>query len=646
MQVTRRKLPQGKTAEPTSGRTRSRLRTAGAASVVLVLTGAGVGSASTQQFGTQQVGQQTDQGQVLPDDQYLNPIGSSLVLNQGKIMAASISPDGSHMAATVTDGGVALVIIDLRTYTVQQVIGNSATADLKISGNDVGQASPTYSPDGSSLWIGRTDGYTKFNVNADGSLANPVNVAIAADGAMHALSAKALFSADGSTVYAAVNGQNRVVAIDAASGAITQSWNTGIAPRGMVMVGGKLYVTDEGGRTAQAGDTTMDSYGTAVPANGKTGSSTTGEVSVIDPAHPTAAVGQIAVGLHPTAVFAAGKTIFVANTNSDTVSVIDATRGKVMQTISTQPWPESSVGYEPDAITLTADGHLLVSLGRANAVAVYRFSSARQPVSYVGLLPTGYFPAEIAVDGNQIVVANTRGIDALRPTTAAGHNTHDTTGSVTHFTLPSDQAIRGYTGKVFQYNGWTKNSVQYAQGKGAKKAVPVPAKIGDPSTIKHVFLVVKENRTYDQVFGDMPQGNGDPALTQFGEAVTPNQHALADQFGLYDNFYDAGTNSAEGHNWLMQADDPEYTESSAGEYLRSYDTESDVLGHQESGFIWTGAEAAGDTVKDFGEFDSIESKPAGATWQNLYCESQTMAATGDPSAYPIQEGSAIPSSTR
>ena len=95
------------------------------------------------------------------------------------------------------------------------------------------------------------------------------------------------------------------------------------------------------------------------------------------------------------------------------------------------------------------------------------------------------------------------------------------------------------------------------------------------------------------MFGDIGKGNGDPTLTQFGEAVTPNQHALADQFGLYDNTYDVGTNSAEGHNWLMQGDNPEYTESSAGEYIRSYDTEEDVLGHQRSGFLWTGVAGRG-----------------------------------------------------
>ncbi|MBR7829465.1 phosphoesterase [Actinospica sp. MGRD01-02] len=645
MQVTRRKLPNGSAFVRPAGLGRSRMVKVSAVAAALVLTGAGVGSASTLQFGTQQVGQQTNKGEVLSSDQYINPIGTRLVINQGKIMGAVVSPDGTHVAATVADGGEAMVIIDLRTYQVVQVIGDSSSADLKISGNDVGQTSPTYSPDGKSLWMSRANGYTKFTVNADGTLANPVDVTIPASGSEQALSGKAVFSADGSTVYAAVNGQNKVVAIDTATDAVTQTWNTGVAPRGMVLVGGKLYVSNEGGRTATSSDTTMNSYGTEVVANGQTGSSTTGTVSVIDTTNASAAVGSISVGLHPTAVYASGNTVFVANTNSDTVSVIDARKNRVVQTISTQPWPEASIGYEPTAISLTSDGHLLVTLGRANAVAVYRFSNQpQQPASYVGLLPTDYFPAEVATVGNQIVVANTRGIDALRnpPEYTVGHNTHDTTSSLTRFTLPSDQQIRQYTEKVFQYNGWTRNSVKYASDYSDQKAVPVPTEIGAPSTIKHVFLIVKENRTYDQVFGDMAQGNGDSALTQYGEAVTPNQHALAEQFGLYDNFYDTGTNSAEGHNWLMQADDPEYTESSAGEYTRSYDTENDVLGHQSSGFIWTGAEAAAKTVKDYGEFDSIENKPADGTWQNYYCETGAVNA-GAASQYPITEGSAIPS---
>ena len=311
-----------------------------------------------------------------------------------------------------------------------------------------------------------------------------------------------------------------------------------------------------------------------------------------------------------------------------------------MQTIDTRPWPESAVGYEPDSIALTQDGHLLVSLGRANAIAVYRYDGDPQdPVRYIGLVPTDYYPSDVAADGSQIVVTNTRGIDARGPAIAtykgegtepvSGHDTHSTTASLTRFTLPSDQAIANDTAKVFKQNGWTKKDVLQTNGKNPAP-VPVPTRIGDPSTIKHVFLIVKENRTYDQLFGDMGEGNGDPSLAQFGEQATPNQHALARQFGLYDNVYDVGTNSAEGHNWLMQGDDPEYSESQAGEYQRSYDTEQDVLGHQRSGFLWTAVESAGATARNYGEFEYVEGKPPG-TWQQYYCAANSVQDGGDPS---------------
>ncbi|MFC1408786.1 bifunctional YncE family protein/alkaline phosphatase family protein [Streptacidiphilus sp. N1-12] len=645
MQVTRRRRGTEKRQFDFLGRPVSRRATLVTACVTaLAVAATGTAFAETHQFGTEQVGQVTAKGQVISSDQYLAPYGTRLVLNDGKIMSSSVSPDGGHLAASVTDGDAALVVVDLKSGQVRQRIGSAAVDDLRISSSAVGQEGPTYSPDGSQLWLGQTDGYTRFTVNADGTLSNPVAVPIPADGPKHALVGAAVFSADGSTVYSAVNGQNRVVAINAATGAVEQSWAVGNAPRGIVQVGGRLYVSNEGGRPAKAGDSTLNSYNTQVPASPVTGATTTGTVSVIDLAKPSAAVRSIEVGLHPTAVYAAHGAVFVTNTAGNSVSVIDTARGRVVQTIATQPWPEASVGYEPDAVTLTADGHLLVTLGRANAVAVYRYTGPQQPVSYVGLLPTDYFPAEITTVGKQVVVSNTRGIDALRPTNSAGHGTHDTTSSLTRFTLPSDRVIRSETAKVFQQNGWTNGAVALA-AKGNSKAepVPVPARIGAPSTIKHVFLIVKENRTYDQLFGDMAQGNGDAALAQFGENVTPNQHALAQQFGLYDNTYDIGTNSAEGHNWLMQADDPEYTESSAGEYLRSYDTEDDALGHQESGFLWTGAQAAGKSVRDFGEFQQFLTKPATASWQNLYCDAKTMDATGQGTAYPLDSSSPIPS---
>ncbi|MEU0835419.1 bifunctional YncE family protein/alkaline phosphatase family protein [Streptomyces sp. NPDC005969] len=641
MQVTRQRRITEKEQISLFGRRVGRRTTLVTAGIAVALAVTGTAVAQTHQFGTQQVGQVTADGQVVSADQYIAPYGSRTVINDGKIMSSSVSPDGVHLAASVADGGMALVVMDLGTGQVKQRVGSSASADLRIKSNSVGQEGPTYSPDGSQLWLGQVDGYSKFTVNPDGTLSNPTTVSIPADGSKHALVGAAVFSADGSTVYSAVNGQNRVVAIDAATGTIKQSWAVGNAPRGIAMVGNKLYVSNEGGRPAKAGDTTMNSYGTQVPADPDTGATTTGTVSVINLADPSAAATSIDVGLHPTAVYAKKGAVFVTNTADNNVSVINAANDKVVQTIATQPWPEASVGYEPNAVTLTDDGRLLVTLGRANAVAVYRYTSPQEPAGYVGLLPTDYFPAEITTVGKNVVVSNTRGIDARRPTNKAGHGTHDTTSSLTQFTLPDDSVIKSETGKVFTQNGWHGSSV--TQGTGDAKPVPVPVKLGDPSTIKHVFLLVKENRTYDQVFGDMPQGNGDPSLTQFGENVTPNQHALAKQFGLYDNTYDIGTNSAEGHNWLMQADNPEYTESSAGEYARSYDTEDDALGHQKSGFIWTGAQAAGKTVRDFGEFQSFESKPSGANWQNLYCDAKNMDATGQKTAYPIQTGSAIPS---
>jgi YVTN family beta-propeller protein len=641
MQVTRRRRQHVGTVRSglqLMGR-RMPIVTLGTTAAVLAV-GTGVAYAQTHEFGTDQVGQTTDNGLVVSGDQFVDPIGDRLVINQGKIMSSSVSPDGTHLAANITDGGEALAIVDLKSWKVQQLVGNNAAANLRISGNDVGQEGPTYSPDGSQLWLGQANGYRRFTVNADGSLANPTMVTIAKQGSNQALVGEAVFSADGSTVYSAVNGQNRVVAINAATGAITQSWNVGVAPRDMVLVGNKLYVSNEGGRVARAGDTTINSYNTPVVADPNTGAATTGTVSVIDLANP-AAVKSVDVGLHPTAVYAKNGAVFVTNTATNDVSVIDTASDKVTQTIATQPWPEASVGYEPDGVTLTDDGHLLVTLGRANAVAVYRYTSPLDPASYIGLLPTDYYPAEVTTVGNDILVSNTRGIDARR--NASNHGTHDTTSSLTRFTLPSDGDIKGYTGKVFTQNGWHGGSVALADNNGNAKPVPVPVKLGDPSVIKHVFLLVKENRTYDQVFGDIPTGNGDPTLAQYGENVTPNQHALALQFGLYDNTYDIGTNSAEGHNWLMQADDPEYTESSAGEYIRSYDTEDDALGHQRSGFLWSGAQAAGDSVRDFGEFHQFLSKPAGASWQNLYCDTKNMAATGSNTAYPLVSSSPIPS---
>ena len=457
------------------GRAGHRLRIVALGATALVLAGAGVTYASTKVFGDNQVGTQYANGIQVSDDQIIKPLGDRLLTQFGKFMGSTVSPDGRFLAATSADKSVVLQIFDMSSYKLIWTVGSASAVNQKLTDGTVGQVGPTYSPDGKFLWLPEQNGLSRFPVNADGTLGTPTTVSIPVVNGHSALVGQTTYSPDGSTLYAAINGQNTVVALDPNTGAIEHTWNVGIAPRELTFVGGKLYVSNEGGRQAQVGDTTMGSYGTQVPANGYLGTSTTGTVSVIDPANPSAAVGTIPVGLHPTAMYRSGNTLFVANTNSDTVSVIDTTTNQVVQTIETKPWPSSSVGYEPDGIALTKDGHLLVTLGRANAVAVYRYDGTPEdPVSYIGLLPTDYYPATVATVGDQIVVTNTRGIDARGPAITtykgqgtvpvSGHDTHSTTASLTRFILPSDRDIARDTATVFAQNGWGNHDVQQANG--------------------------------------------------------------------------------------------------------------------------------------------------------------------------------------
>ncbi|MGN6127214.1 MAG: alkaline phosphatase family protein [Humibacter sp.] len=653
-----------------------RIAAIAAGACALALAGGAIANASTIPLGNQQVGGQYANGEQISSNQVIKPLGDRVMTPFGKLMGSVVSPDGRFLVGTSTDRSVDLQVFDLKSYKPVAAAGTLAAASfttaasnagysgmsyLKISDGTVGQEGPTFSPDGKFVFVGVATGIIRYPFNADGSLGAGTKITIPTVSGIQPLTAGLTFSPDGSTLYAAVNGQNSVVAIDPNAGTIKQTFPVGIAPRQLSFVGSHLYVSNEGGRRAVAGDTTMGSYGTQVPADTTLGTSTTGTVSVIDTTNPAAVPTSIDVQLHPTAMHLDGTTLYVANTNSDTVSVIDTRSDKVVQTIATQPWASSKTGYEPTAITMQGD-HLLVSLGRANAIAVYKVNRTdpRDPASLIGLLPTDYFPENVAAVDGSIVVTNTRGVDARGPlltfskgqgtTPATGHGTHGTTASLTRFTLPSDQQIQKETATVFDQNGWDGSSVKEAEGNQGQNqpADAIPKRIGEPSPIKHVFLLVKENRSYDQLYGDMKQGNGDPTLAQFGAKVTPNQHALATQFGLYDNTYDIGTNSAEGHNWLMQGDNPAYTETSAGEYTRSYDTEEDVLGHQRSGFLWTSVESAGKTARNYGEFEYGEGKPASATWQQYYCTAKGVMAGGDPStlfdpSIQLHASSAIPS---
>ena len=231
-------------------------------------------------------------------------------------------------------------------------------------------------------------------------------------------------------------------------------------------------------------------------------------------------------------------------------------------------------------------------------------------------------------------MTNDKGIGAQGPqatinkgydtTPATGGNTYDDTGSLTTFRMPHDGDLSQDTQTVFTDDDW--NQIKPIN-QGDYDTVPnvIPAHLGGSSPIKHVVVIIRENRTYDQVLGDLGEGNGDAADAQFGAQVTPNAHALAKQYGDLDNFYDEGTLSADGHNWIVQAEANDYVEKEFGAFYRSYPSQAgDALAYQRDGFLWNAAEKAGLSVQNFGEYIyNPYSLPSGAPeWDQWYAESQ------------------------
>ena len=631
-------------------------------------------------FGNEQVGQTYPNGILLPSQQWINPIGTRAVVLDGKatlpsgapelngrILSSSISPNGEFLAAlTWNDFSGFLTIINLKTNTVVQQVGTGTTTDPTLGDGTVAADGPQWSADGTSLWVPQTSDLARFSVASDGTVSNPTittletttqNLTTGSTTAPDLPSGMAL-SSDGSKLYVALNGVNELGVIDTSTNKLIQVMPTGNAPRQVVLVGNNAFVSNEGGRTAQPGDFTNNSDGTNIVASNVTGGATTGTVTELD-VTTGQPVKQIGVGLEPTAEYLAPDgTLMVANSNDDSFSLINTTTGKVVQTVNVNPLPGSTVGSYPNAITMPNASTILVSIGRDNALAVYGYAGPTAPVKYEGLLPTDWYPVAVSYDPaiGQLVVTNDKGVGALGPASrinkgtgtapatgaVTGHNTYDDTGSITEFTMPSMAAIGGYTHQVFVDNAWDHLLASKPLSDCTANAAAIPARLGCKSPIKHVFLIVRENRTYDQVFGDMGKGNSDPTLAQFGATITPNAHALAGEFGLFDNFYDEGTLSADGHNWLVQADANDYIEKEFGAFYRSYPAQGgDALAYQRNGFIWNAAEAAGQSVKVFGEYNNFGNLPGNnPSWSAFYQDSQIMEgkASGPLPVPPSQVG--------
>ena len=622
-------------------------------------------AAATGGFGHGRVGADNGNGVLLPTNQRITPVGTSVLVKNGRLLSSSISPNGRYLAAlTWHNFSGFLTMIDLKTNKVIQQVGTGSTSDPTIGDGTVAADGPLWSSSGTSLWFPQTSDLVRFSVASDGMVSKPatttllttiVNLTTGPTTVPDLPSGMAL-SADGSKLYVALNGVNKLGVISTSSNAVTHVYRVGNAPRQVVLVGNHAFVSNEGGRHAKPGDFTNGSDGTPIVASKVTGAATTGTVSDVD--LQTGGTKQINVGLEPTAEYRTSDgALLVANSNSDSFSVINTKTAKVTQTVNVNPLPGSTVGSNPNAITMPNPHTVLVSIGRDNALAQYAYSGQRKPLKYLGLIPTGFYPVNATYDSalGKVVVTNDKGIGsrgfespltesgggtAPASATVVGHNTYDDTGSVTQFTLPTTQDLAADTHQVFVDNHWEHLLGHQQIANPTAKAVAIPAQLGDPSKIKHIFLVVKENRTYDQVLGDIGKGNSDPTLAQFGSKVTPNTHSLANTFGLMDNFYDEGTLSADGHNWLMQADANDYIEKEFGAFYRSYPAQGgDALAYQRDGFLWNAAEAAGKTAKAFGEYNNYFTEPSPApSWSDYYQSSRIMEGA-TKGTLPVPPGS-------
>ena len=315
-----------------------------------------------------------------------------------------------------------------------------------------------------------------------------------------------------------------------------------------------------------------------------------------------------------------GRFLYVACANSDVISVIDTENDEVIGTISVHSTENMLFGSSPNALTISPDGkYLYVANGTENAVCVIQTGS---PATINGYIPVGWYPGAVAIDSNGKVlyVANVKGTGSRNQlTTREGYNSHDHLGSLSIINIPSELELKMMTEIVNQNNTWASTLKGHYSRGGKMKKVPVPVTPDQASVFKHVVYIIKENRTYDQVFGDIPQGNGDTLLVHFGKDVTPNHHLLAETFVLLDNFYCSGILSADGHQWTDEAIVTDYLEKSFGGFTRSYPYDGDdALAYSATGFIWDNVLRNGLTFRDYGEFVNAVINPRGSTFIEIY----------------------------
>lgn len=547
--------------------------------VVLGILAAGLVS---QPIWKRLVGRQPDGTYLLPTGQTVRPFGKIIEVND-RPLGIAMSPDG-RIAAVVTGSNFAsraLHLVDITTAQLAQT--------LPIADSFTGVA---FTPDGNTLYVGGGTSnavhiFTRSGIQPfvpAGSIPIPNS----------APSGLAL-SPDGQFLFVACNLRHAVARITLATKKI-DFWTTGTYPYTVAIANGKLFVSNWGGRKPRANDQTDGIH--PVVVDKRTGIPSSGTISVFDIA-TAAPITEIEVGLHPSALALSPdqSRLYVANANSDTVAQINTGTQKLERTIAVPLYKKAPLGSSPNALAVHPDGKtLFVANGANNAVAVVDLPSAKVK----GFLPAGWYPTAVALtkDSTQLLIANGYGFGSVAETKANGRSYKDRAGVLSLVPLTELNNLARHTAQVLKDNH---------AGEATKGQTPKP--------IEHVIYIIKENRTYDQIFGDMPEGNGDPALAIFGREVTPNHHALAEQYVLLDNFYQPADQSALGHRWCTQG----YASDWVFKYSNGRNDQNPML-FAPTDFIWDNARRHGVSVRAFGERGLNDVEPRGASWSDVYTD--------------------------
>jgi len=643
---------------------------------------AGLGSmalatAQSVPYPTYVTGPQPNGSWVVSSGQVITPAGTQVNLGiRVRAKAVALNPNvATHTGAVLTmgtsrsDGNGAVEVFDTNTGAVLQ---NYLTLGQDSSGSYSGIA---YSADGKYLVFSQDSSHvTVAKVTASGLLEDDAQVSVPPNnsfitcfpnsppasyanpcGSFYSSSTSypggLALSQDGKSAYALLNQNDTLTKIDltATPPAQTAQIRVGNAPHSIVIAsnGTTAYVSNEGGRAATQSDFQINSAGTEIVADPVVGAAVTGTVSVVDLPSMTV-TATIPTGLHPTGMAFYGQYLLVANTYSDTISVIDTATNQVAWTIDlglpigVPGAGQAAYGAAPNSIAVDAkSGVAYVALYNANAIAVVDLSGKGNRNPVMGMIPVAYAPSSVVLDtadknNDVLIVANDKGIGARNSFETdygvSAYNTHQDNGTVSIVPVPNNGQLKKMTAQVFQNNHWdlTQNINSAAGGNPNATPEAIPANIGDPSPIKHVFLIIRENRTYDQVLGDVAAGNGDPSLAVFGGKNTPNAHALVQRFPLFDNFYDPSRQSADGHQWITEGMAPYADDIQSPDWNRSYPggNAGDALAYQKKGFLFSEAAAAGLSVKIYGEYVENDTflQPNGSTneptWSQFYADSQ------------------------